>query len=132
MHTGCSRHARKQRSPICPLHRRSSSRSAGGRRAPPHRRAGAGGSQPGLFWLGGFRSDMAGSKALAVDDWAAAHGRACVRFDYSGHGESGGGFSRHHHPLAGGGAGGVRTTPRAADAVGSSMGGWLACCWPGR
>jgi pimeloyl-ACP methyl ester carboxylesterase len=50
------------------------------------------GRAPGLFWLGGFKSDMAGTKALALDAWAAQHGRACVRFDYSGHGESGGSF----------------------------------------
>src|SRR5450631_4220527 len=54
-------------------------------------RARAGGS-PGLVWLGGFNSDMQGTKALALDGWAAEHGRACVRFDYSGHGESGGSF----------------------------------------
>jgi len=47
---------------------------------------------PGLFWLGGFNSDMRGTKALALDAWAAEHGRACIRFDYSGHGESGGAF----------------------------------------
>src|ERR1700686_960384 len=51
------------------------------------------GAAPGLFWLGGFNSDMQGTKALALDAWAAEHGRACVRFDYSGHGESGGAFS---------------------------------------
>src|ERR1700753_3135595 len=50
------------------------------------------GGQPGLFWLGGFNSDMRGTKALALDAWAADHGRGCVRFDYSGHGESGGTF----------------------------------------
>src|ERR1700739_2802822 len=50
------------------------------------------GGQPGLFWLGGFNSDMKGTKALALDAWAAGHGRFCVRFDYSGHGESGGQF----------------------------------------
>src|SRR5581483_2651781 len=50
------------------------------------------GGQPGLFWLGGFNSDMKGIKALALDAWAANHGRCCVRFDYSGHGESGGQF----------------------------------------
>src|SRR5262245_25025879 len=50
------------------------------------------GSAPGLFWLGGFNSDMKGTKALALDAWAAERGRACVRFDYSGHGESGGQF----------------------------------------
>src|SRR6202051_3213048 len=54
-------------------------------------RARAGGG-PGLFWLGGFNSDMQGTKALALDAWAAEHARACVRFDYSGHGESGGAF----------------------------------------
>src|SRR3954452_4261792 len=50
------------------------------------------GSGPGLFWLGGFNSDMRGTKALALDAWAAERGRACIRFDYSGHGESGGAF----------------------------------------
>jgi pimeloyl-ACP methyl ester carboxylesterase len=50
------------------------------------------GGTPGLFWLGGFNSDMKGTKALALDAWAAEQGRACVRFDYSGHGESGGAF----------------------------------------
>src|SRR5260370_20049934 len=54
-------------------------------------RARAGGG-PALFWLGGFNSDMRGTKALALDAWAAEHNRACVRFDYSGHGESGGAF----------------------------------------
>src|SRR5246127_5608381 len=51
------------------------------------------GNAPGLFWLGGVNSDMKGTKALALDAWAAEHGRACVRFDYSGHGESGGKFA---------------------------------------
>ena len=46
------------------------------------------GGAPGLFWLSGFNSDMQGTKALALDAWAAAHGRACVRFDYSGHGKA--------------------------------------------
>ena len=36
---------------------------------------------------------MKGTKALALDAWAAEHGRGCVRFDYSGHGESGGAFA---------------------------------------
>ena len=53
-------------------------------------RSGAG---PGLFWLGGFKSDMRGSKAEALDAWAGRNGRAMVRFDYSGHGESGGTFT---------------------------------------
>lgn len=53
------------------------------------RRAGA---TPGLVWLGGYRSDMAGTKAEALDEWAGERGLACCRHDYSGHGESGGQF----------------------------------------
>ena len=48
---------------------------------------------PGLFWLGGFKSDMKGTKAEALDHWAGKEGRACLRFDYSGHGELGGPFT---------------------------------------
>ena len=55
-------------------------------------RARAGGP-PGLLWLGGFKSDMKGTKAEALDAWARDNGRAMVRFDYSGHGESGGAFT---------------------------------------
>src|SRR5262245_2404849 len=51
------------------------------------------GAAPGLLWLGGFKSDMKGIKAEALDLWAREHGRAMVRFDYSGHGESGGSFT---------------------------------------
>ncbi len=50
------------------------------------------GNGPGLVWLGGFRSDMLGTKAGFLDDWAIEHGRAFLRFDYSGHGESDGAF----------------------------------------
>ena len=86
------------------------------------------GSAPGLFWLGGFKSDMRGTKAAALDAFAAANGRACVRFDYSGHGESDGAF-------ADGTIGqwlaqslavfdGFCRGPQIV--VGSSMGGWLA------
>src|SRR5215475_8968167 len=60
------------------------------RRIAVRKRAGGG---VGLFWLGGFNSDMKGTKAVALDAWAAEHGRSCVRFDYSGHGESGGKFA---------------------------------------
>jgi len=85
-------------------------------------------SGPGLVWLGGFKSDMVGSKALALDAWAEAHDRACLRFDYSGHGSSGGDFKDG-------------TIGRWLEecvavykqfcrgpqvVVGSSMGGWLA------
>jgi pimeloyl-ACP methyl ester carboxylesterase len=90
-------------------------------------RARAGGS-PGLFWLGGFKSDMMGTKALALDAWAGEHGRACVRFDYSGHGESGGAFVE-------GTIGRWLEESIAAFeqfcvgpqvVIGSSMGGWMA------
>src|ERR671921_1492549 len=50
------------------------------------------GAGPTIFWLGGFRSDMRSTKAEALDAWAAQTGRAYVRFDYSGHGESSGAF----------------------------------------
>lgn len=48
---------------------------------------------PGILWLGGYRSDMLGGKAQAVDAWCAGEGLACCRLDYSGHGESGGAFA---------------------------------------
>jgi pimeloyl-ACP methyl ester carboxylesterase len=51
-----------------------------------------GGVGPGIVWLGGFRSDMQGTKAQAVDAWAARTGCACLRFDYFGHGRSSGDF----------------------------------------
>ena len=86
------------------------------------------GSAPGLFWLGGFNSDMKGTKALALDTWAAEHGRACVRFDYSGHGESGGAFvdgtiGRWLEESLG-----VfeRFCRGPQVVIGSSMGGWMA------
>src|SRR5690348_14227939 len=51
------------------------------------------GARPGLFWLSGLKSDMQGTKAGALARFAAEHGRALVRFDYSGHGESKGEFA---------------------------------------
>jgi pimeloyl-ACP methyl ester carboxylesterase len=83
---------------------------------------------PGLLWLGGFKSDMKGTKAEALDAWARAHGRAMVRFDYSGHGESGGAFTDGtigrwlEESLAVFDA--FCRGPQVA--IGSSMGGWLA------
>ena len=86
------------------------------------------GTPPGLVWLGGYKSDMKGTKAVALADWAARQGRACVRFDYSGHGESEGAFTDG-------------TIGRWLDEsiavfeaccrgpqilIGSSMGGWIA------
>jgi pimeloyl-ACP methyl ester carboxylesterase len=86
------------------------------------------GAVPGLFWLSGFHSDMQGTKAVALDAWAGEQKRACIRFDYSGHGESGGAFTDgtigrwleeslavFEHFCAG---------PQIV--VGSSMGGWIA------
>jgi pimeloyl-ACP methyl ester carboxylesterase len=97
-----------------------------GERLAWRRVAGAG---PAVVWLGGFRSDMAGTKAQALADWALAKGRAYVRFDYFAHGESTGDFAR-----------GTITRWREdalavldelvegpAVLVGSSMGGWIAC-----
>jgi pimeloyl-ACP methyl ester carboxylesterase len=50
------------------------------------------GSSPGLVWLGGYRSDMTGTKAETLDRWAGEKGHAFLRHDYSGHGQSGGEF----------------------------------------
>mgnify|MGYP003639656975 CR=1 FL=1 len=85
------------------------------------------GAAPGLFWLGGFRSDMAGSKAMALDGLGAERGLAVTRFDYSGHGISGGDFnagtiSRWLEEAAAVYA----TTAGPQIIVGSSMGGWIA------
>ncbi len=78
--------------------------------------------------MGGFRSDMAGTKALWLQDWAKARGRAYLRFDYRGHGQSSGEFLD--------GAIGdwaddaleavSRLTEGPQILVGSSMGGWIA------
>jgi pimeloyl-ACP methyl ester carboxylesterase len=86
------------------------------------------GSGPGLFWLGGFNSDMKGTKAVALDAWAAEHGRACVRFDYSGHGESGGKFADGTigRWLEDSLAVFERFCRGPQVVIGSSMGGWMA------
>lgn len=86
------------------------------------------GQNPGLFWLSGFNSDMQGTKALALDEWAKQRQRACVRFDYSGHGESGGNFSEGTigRWLAESVAVFDRFCTGTQIIVGSSMGGWLA------
>ena len=90
-------------------------------------RARAGGS-PGLFWLGGFKSDMQGTKAIALDAWATERNRACVRFDYSGHGESGGDFidGTIGRWLEESVAVFEKFCAGPQVVIGSSMGGWLA------
>src|SRR5712671_5249179 len=90
-------------------------------------RARAGGT-PGLFWLSGFNSDMKGTKALALDAWAAEQMRACVRFDYSGHGESGGAFidGTIGRWLEESVAVFDRFCEGPQVVIGSSMGGWMA------
>ena len=86
------------------------------------------GAAPGLLWLGGFKSEMQGTKAAALARFAAEHGRALVRFDYSGHGESKGDF------VDGTIGRWLEESLAVFDAccrgpqvvIGSSMGGWLA------
>ena len=86
------------------------------------------GGGPTLVWLGGFNSDMAGTKAQALADWAAARGRGYVRFDYFGHGRSSGEFvhgtiSRWREDAL---AVVDSLTSGPLVLVGSSMGGWIA------
>ena len=96
-----------------------------GRRIAHHRHPGRG---PGVVFLGGFRSDMGGTKALALQDWAQARGRAFVRFDYSGHGASSGAFEDgcigDWAQDAAAVLQGLTEGPQVL--VGSSMGGWIA------
>jgi pimeloyl-ACP methyl ester carboxylesterase len=86
------------------------------------------GASPGVIFLAGYKSDMKGTKAEAVARWAGRAGRACVRFDYSGHGESDGKF------VDGTIGRWLADSLCVFDAccrgpqivIGSSMGGWLA------
>jgi pimeloyl-ACP methyl ester carboxylesterase len=80
-----------------------------------------------VIWLGGFRSDMRATKAEALAGWAREHGNAFLRFDYAGHGESGGDFARWtlSHWLEDALAI-VAGCTRPPVLVGSSMGGWIA------
>jgi len=86
------------------------------------------GAAPGLFWLSGFKSDMRGTKAQALARWAEQRGRGCVRFDYSGHGESGGDFTEGTigRWLEEGLAVFDAFCRGPQVVIGSSMGGWLA------
>jgi pimeloyl-ACP methyl ester carboxylesterase len=86
------------------------------------------GRAPGLFWLGGFGSDMRGTKAEALDSYAADAGLAMVRFDYSGHGASSGRFEEGTITrwLEEARAVFDHAATRPSILVGSSMGGWIA------
>jgi pimeloyl-ACP methyl ester carboxylesterase len=96
-----------------------------GRRIAHVRTAGRG---PGVVFLGGFMSDMSGTKAVFLQDWAERTGRTFLRFDYSGHGKSSGTFDE--------GAIGdwfedalaviEALTDGPQVLVGSSMGGWIS------
>lgn len=99
--------------------------TASGRRIAYHLTAGKG---PTVVFLGGFMSDMTGTKAVHLESWASARGQGFLRFDYSGHGQSAGAFvdgtigdwkedSRHV-------IGALLTEP--VILVGSSMGGWIS------
>lgn len=86
------------------------------------------GCGPKVLWCGGFKSDMGGTKAVHLAEWAKAAGRAYVRFDYSGHGESQG---RFEDGTIGRWAEEARAVldafcPDETVVVGSSMGGWIA------
>ena len=96
-----------------------------GRRIAYHKSKGAG---PGVVFLGGFMSDMEGTKAVHLEAWARTEGRAFLRFDYSGHGQSSGTFQE-------GAIGDWADDAKEAIAaltdgpqilVGSSMGGWIS------
>lgn len=89
---------------------------------------GDGASAPGIVFLGGFRSDMTGTKALWLAEWARARGRAYLRFDYRGHGASSGDFlDGAIGDWADDAADAVsRLTQGPQILVGSSMGGWIA------
>ncbi len=90
--------------------------------------AGVEGNKPGVVFLGGFRSDMGGTKAVFLEAWAKRTGRGFLRFDYTGHGDSSGAFET---------LGIGEWAQDAVDAVsaltegpqilvGSSMGGWIS------
>lgn len=86
------------------------------------------GHGPGVVFLGGFRSDKEGTKALALEAWAKGEGRAFLRFDYTGHGQSSGAFE---DGSIGDWAADARAMIEAVTdgpqvLVGSSMGGWVS------
>jgi pimeloyl-ACP methyl ester carboxylesterase len=99
--------------------------TASGRRIAFHLTHGQG---PCAVFLGGFKSDMGGTKAVYLQDWAKAQGRAFLRFDYSGHGDSSGTFEEGCIGDWAADAMAViaAKTEGKVILVGSSMGGWIS------
>ncbi|RPE71004.1 pimeloyl-ACP methyl ester carboxylesterase [Pacificibacter maritimus] len=96
-----------------------------GRKIAYHRTEGTG---VGVVFLGGFMSDMEGTKAVALEVWAKSQGRSFLRFDYSGHGQSSGEFQQG---CIGDWAEDAQVaitqlTSGPQILVGSSMGGWIS------
>ena len=89
---------------------------------------GEGKDRPGVVFLGGFVSDMTGTKATWLEDWARARGRGYLRFDYRGHGASSGRFVDGAIGDWADDAAKIveRWTEGPQVLVGSSMGGWIA------
>jgi len=81
-----------------------------------------------VVWLGGFKSDMQSTKAIAIDEWCRTHGRPMLRMDYMGHGESSGDFRDGTISLWAEDAAAFleHVVREPAIIVGSSMGGWIA------
>jgi len=86
------------------------------------------GKAPGVIFLGGFMSDMTGTKATALQAHCRAHGRAFIRFDYQGHGQSSGVF--RDGTIGAWRDDALAVIDELAEGpqilVGSSMGGWIA------
>ncbi|SIS90891.1 alpha/beta hydrolase [Paracoccus saliphilus] len=86
------------------------------------------GKGTGIVFLGGFKSDMSGTKAMHLEHWARGQGRGFLRFDYSGHGDSSGAFEEGciGDWFADAAAALTTLTEGPQILVGSSMGGWIA------
>jgi pimeloyl-ACP methyl ester carboxylesterase len=97
---------------------------APGRRLAYHR---VPGTVPGVLFCGGYTSDMAGTKAIALERFCRDHGRAYTRFDYSGHGASSGDFAAG--TIGGWTEDAIAMVDQVTEGpllvVGSSMGGWI-------
>lgn len=86
------------------------------------------GAGPTVVWMGGHRSDMTGTKAEALDAWARETGRAFLRFDWRGHGKSGGALAAS--TISDWREDALTVLDELVEGpavlVGSSMGGWVA------